>query len=394
MFSKRVPGDLRPNALARLRARRGADPFDLTLSNPTECGIEYPGDLLDGLTAEAALRYRPEPRGSAAARAAVAAEYRRRGTDVEPDRVVLTASTSEAYSFLFRLLCDPGDRVLIPAPSYPLFEHLAALDGVRVSPYALDPDNDWQPDLAGLREATAADAAVPRAVVVVHPNNPTGTPVLEPAAGALLDLSGERAIPLIVDEVFLDYPLGGAGLPGSFAGVTDALVFTLGGLSKSVGLPQLKLAWIVVCGPDRQAVPALERLEFVADQFLSVGTPVQHVLPRLLAAGAAVRAAILERCRCNLTVLAEEAGALPALRISTPRGGWSAVLRFPNVVDEEALVLELLERDGVAVHPGYFFDFPRPGYLVLSLLPEPERFREGVRRLVERVRSHLGSPDP
>ncbi len=382
-FSRRVPGDLRPNALARERARRGRIPFDLTESNPTRCGIFYPTGLLDALADDDGLIYRPAPCGLASARQAVAADYHRHGVEVDPDRIVLTASTSEAYSFLFRLLCDPGDTVLIPAPSYPLFEHLAALDGVRPLVYRLDPEHGWQPDVASL------GAGEPRAVVAVHPNNPTGSLIERAAARGMVRQCAERAVSLIVDEVFLDYPLTVERAPASFAATRAALTFTLGGLSKSVGLPQLKLAWIVVGGPETDVTRALARLEFIADQALSVGTPVQLALPRLLEDGIAVRHAILERCRTNLAALHDALSGSPAMQLVEPRGGWSAVLRYPDVVDEETLVLELLDRDGVGVHPGYFFDFARPGFLVLSLLPEPGVFREGLDRLLRRIETRL-----
>jgi aspartate/methionine/tyrosine aminotransferase len=365
MFSRRTPRDLRPNALARLRARRGDVPFDLTVSNPMACGIEYPDGLLRGLADATALSYRPAARGLERARVAVAAEYRRHGVEVDPGRVVLTASTSEAYGFLFKLLCDPGDVVRLPAPSYPLFEHLTALEGVRGVPYRLAAERDWQPEVEG------AVAGGVRAWLAVHPNNPTGSFVDESSARALTRACLRDGAALIVDEVFLDYPLQASGALRSFAGHSDVLTFTLGGLSKSVGLPQLKLAWIVVSGPSREVEEALARLELIADHYLSVGTPVQEALPELLAVGAGVREAIGRRCRANLDTLRGWVPRHPELTLLPVGGGWTAVLRYPSVVDEEALVLELLDRHGVAVHPGYFFDFPTPGYLVLSLLPPP-----------------------
>lgn len=365
MFSRRTPRDLTPNALARLRARRGEVPFDLTVSNPTACAIDYPSGLLRDLAATAALSYRPAARGLERARVAVAAEYRRHGVEVDPGRIVLTASTSEAYGFLFKLLCDPGDVVRIPAPSYPLFEHLTALEGVRGVPYRLAAEQEWQP---AVDRAEGGDV---RAWLAVHPNNPTGSFVDEGSARALAQVCLRDDAALIVDEVFLDYPLEASGRIPSFAGHEDVLTFTLGGLSKSVGLPQLKLAWIVVSGPSAAVDEALARLELIADQYLSVGGPVQEALPGLLAAGAGVREAIVRRLRANLETLRGWVARHPELTLLPVGGGWTAVLRYPSVVDEEALVLELLDRHGVAVHPGYFFDFPAPGYLVLSLLPPP-----------------------
>ncbi len=385
MFSRRVPLDLAPNRIAAARAA-AAPQLDLTASNPTACGIAYPIGLLDALADAAGMAYRPDPRGLESARCAVAAEYRRWEVAVDPERVLLTASTSEAYAFLFKLLAEPGGAVLVPSPSYPLFEHLARLEGVEAIPYHLNPELGWRPDL----DAIASTPSRVRAIVVVHPNNPTGSFVHPGDAAAIERLAAERRWAVIADEVFLDYPLaGGAGSGESFAGREDALTFALGGLSKSVGLPQLKLAWIVVGGPQELVEAALARLEFIADTFLSVGTPVQLALPTLLREGAPVRAAILERCQANLAELHRAAAAVPELSVWLPGGGWSAAVRFPAVVGEEELALELLGEDGVAVHPGYYFDFPSAGTLVLSLLPDPAGFAEGVRRLLARVGTHL-----
>jgi aspartate/methionine/tyrosine aminotransferase len=384
VFSRRLPPDLRPTPLARLRAARPRPPFDLTVSNPTRCGLPYPGGLLAALADPAGLVYSPDPRGLESARRAVAADYRRHGVEVDPERIVLTASSSEAYAILFKLLCDPGDAVLVPTPSYPLFEHLAALEGIRAAPYPLDPGAGWQPapDPAGPERA--------RALIVVHPNNPTGSYVTPAAAARLVDTAARCGLALIVDEVFLDYPLRPAARPASFAATEPVLTFALGGLSKGLGLPQLKLGWIVASGPPGAVDEALDRLAFIADHYLSVGTPVQLALPRLMADAAPVRLAIRERCRRNLDALDELARELPAVSVLRPDGGWSAGLRYPAaLVDEEALALALLEEDGVAVHPGYFFDFPTAGYVVVSLLPEPETFAAGVARLLQRVATRL-----
>ncbi|HKQ59800.1 MAG TPA: pyridoxal phosphate-dependent aminotransferase [Candidatus Polarisedimenticolaceae bacterium] len=384
-FSHRLPTDLTPNAIARRRAA-GAPPFDLTPTNPTECGIDYPRELLRPLAHAAALRYRPDPRGLEPAREAVAADYARHGVVVDPGRVVLTASTSEAYSLLFKLLCDPGDAVLVPHPSYPLFEHLARLDGLRPVPYRLHAEAGWQPD------AHELDAAAARAVLAVHPNNPTGSLLDEASVTALAASCRAHGRALIADEVFLDYPLDPRRRPATLAGRADLPGFVLGGLSKSVGLPQLKLGWIVVGGEPAFAREALERLEFIADQYLSVATPVQLALPELLAAGAVVRERILARCRLNLGALRAALAAAGGVSLVEPEGGWSAVLRYPVVAAEEAFVLELLERDGVGVHPGTVFGFPAEGYLVLSLLVDPQRFAAGVARLLAAVRRKAGDP--
>jgi aspartate/methionine/tyrosine aminotransferase len=375
MFSRRVPHDLKPTAWARARAVRGAVPFDLTVSNPTECGFDYPPGILDPLRDPAALRYRPDPKGLRSAREAVAREYGARGVAVDPERIIITASSSESYGFLFKLLCDPGDTVLVPAPSYPLFEHLAALEGVRVAQFPLDPDHGWQPRLP--EPHMSRDA---RAVILVHPNNPTGSWV-DPAIAV--------SLPLIVDEVFLDFPLAPHEHARSFAGRTTGLTFTLGGLSKSRGLPQLKLSWIAVSGRSADVARALEALEFIGDSYLSVGSPVQNALPEILSRAAPVRDAILLRCRENLAAARAIARDFPSVALFEPGGGWSLVVRFPRVVTEEALVLELLERHGVAVHPGYFFDFPTEGYLVVSLLPEPTTFEAGLTRICGAIAARL-----
>jgi len=385
VFSHRVPPGLAPNRIATELAN-AAPRFDLTVTNPTLCGIPYPSGLLDALADPAGLVYHPHPRGVQAAREAVAGECARHGVVVDPGRIVLTASTSEAYALLFKLLADPGESVLIPSPSYPLFEHLAHVEGVQAVPYHLSPELGWRPDF---HELAAAPPGV-RAVIVVHPNNPTGSLVDPDDAAELAELAAARGWAIIADEVFLDYPLGGGlGAGRTFAATDRALTFTLGGLSKSVGLPQLKLAWMIASGPEELLKDALERLEFIADTFLSVATPVQLALPRVLRQGAAVRSAILERCRFNLAALREAATRVPAVAAPEPAAGWSATVRIPAFVAEEEFVLELLRSDGVAVHPGYFFDFPSEGTLVLSLLPDPTTFAQGVDRLLARVGTHL-----
>jgi alanine-synthesizing transaminase len=387
VFSRRVPDELAANRIATARA---AEPpsFDLTLSNPTACGIEYPAQLLAPLGSPEGLVYRPDPRGDGAARAAVAREYARHGVPVDPAHILLTASTSEAYAYLFKLLADPGNAVLVPTPSYPLFEHLARLEAVRALPYLLDREAGWRLDLASLAHAGEASAAV-----VVHPNNPTGSYVHPDDALALTQLAARRRWAIVADEVFLDYPLDAdPEARTSFAAVRDVLTFTLGGLSKSVGLPQLKVAWIVVSGPREGVAAALEKLEYIADAFLSVATPVQHALPTLLRHGGVVRTAIGARCRDNLATLRRLAASVPAVDVPPVGGGWNAVLRVPAVIDEEELVVQLIRDDGVAVYPGFFFDFPAPGYLVISLLPEPARFAEGVARLLRRVATAIAAP--
>jgi aspartate/methionine/tyrosine aminotransferase len=384
MFSKRVPADLRPNSIARALEAKGGVRYDLTESNPTRCGFEWPPDLLRVLSSRDGLTYRPDPLGHRVAREAVASHYHRRGVTVDPERILLTASTSEAYGFLFKLLCDPGETVLFPSPSYPLFEHLARLEGLRTRSYALDPDARWQPG------AIDPGDDRPRALVAVHPNNPTGTYLHEASADEVVRFCDRHDMALVVDEVFFDYgyDLGESGPPSGFAGRNEVLTFTLGGLSKSLGLPQLKLSWIVVSGPDDRVAPALERLSFVADNYLTVSTPVQLALPELLRIDATLRDPIHRRCSANLWELTGEVVDVPGVRLIEPDGGWSACLRFPAVIDEETLALELIEKDDVAVHPGYFFDFPGEGYLVISLLPAPAVFIPGIRLLLLRLATH------
>ena len=386
MFSTRVPDDRRPNdfsrALAAARARGAV--IDLTVSNPTRVGIHYPDDLLSELSAAASLAYHPHPFGLPDARAAIAATYSARGLRLGTDRIVLTASTSEAYSILFKLLCDPGrSAVLTPVPSYPLFDHLARLDGVEQRPYPLEFHGDWTIDLSALDHTWTAAT---RAVLAVTPNNPTGSLLHASDADELSARCASRDAALILDEVFCDYRLADDVAAEPDALVTPrCLLFRLGGLSKAVGLPQVKLAWIAVDGPDALVTEALDRLELICDTYLSVSTPVQVAARSLLERGAAVRAQIFDRVRANYASLRERFADSSAASVLPAAGGWSAVLRIPATRPEDTVVLELLERDGVVVHPGYFFDFPHEAFLVVSLLPEPDVFARGVRLMQERL---------
>jgi hypothetical protein len=383
MFSSRVPADREPNRIARAVAAvkaAGRPLIDLTVTNPTAVGIDYPDGLLQPLASPHALRSSPQPFGLEASRCAVVRDYSRRGITVAPDRVVLTASTSEAYSLLFKLLCQPqGDDVLVPVPSYPLFDHLTALDGVRTRPYSLEYHSKWMLDLDSVDRAWTAGV---RAVLAVSPNNPTGSFLSSDELGQLSERCAARDAALIVDEVFADYPLGGA-TPGNVPGT--CLTFRLGGLSKSAGLPQIKLAWIAVSGPPALVEEALNRLELIADTYLSVSTPVQIAAEALLDAGAAIRAQILARVRANDEHLRDRVRRFPSLDVLHADAGWSAVVRVPARMTEEELVVKLIEQDGVSVHPGFFFDFPHEAFLVISLLPEPADFGQGVRRTLERA---------
>ena len=381
MFSNRLPPHAEQNALTRrLDAMRAAGVCvtDLTTSNPTTAGIPYPTDLLAPLGDPRALRYEPHPFGLASARDAVAADHARRGVDVDPADVVLTASTSEAYTWLFKLLCNPGECVLVPTPSYPLFEHLTRLEGIRAEPYGLEYTGRWQIDVASL-EAAPADA---RALLVVSPNNPTGSYVSAGEFAALTALCRRRGWALIADEVFADYPLDAVSPFTDLAPRADCLSFTLSGFSKSLGLPQLKLGWIVVGGPTGEREAARAALEHIADSFLSVGTPVQAAAPALLATGGA-REAIHARVRANLIGLRQAASSHPACEVLRVEGGWCAVVRVPATRGEEELVLELLDREHVLVHPGYFFDFPSEAFIVVSLLTPPGTFAAAMPRVLD-----------
>jgi alanine-synthesizing transaminase len=386
MFSTRLPASLVPTPLAAAVAARRARPepiLDLTLSNPTTAGLAYPETLAAAWSNVAGLRYDPHPRGMRSAREAVAGWYASTGEAVSPARLVLTASTSEAYSHVFKLLCNAGDRVLVPCPSYPLFEHLARLDAVLVGRYSFRDAGRWGLDEDELESQITPDT---RAIVVVSPNNPTGSVPTNGEWEAIGELCRRHALALIVDEVFAAYPLdlvsadtsgaGGAPTPIATPELPGVLTFRLNGLSKLVGLPQAKLGWILVTGPDARVAAAVDALEMIADTYLSVSTPVQVALPSLLAEGAAVREQILARLRTNLAVItARVAGT--AFDVRVPDGGWSVVLRVPSLGDPDDLALALLARD-VLVHPGYFYDLPHDGYVVLSLLTPEADVRQGL----------------
>ncbi len=403
MFSRRLSWPVSPNRLTRLlreRQARGRPILDLTESNPTRVGLGASAAAIQAaLAGSDVASYDPDPLGSADAREAIAAHYHRRGFEVLPGRILLTASTSEAYALLFKLLADPGDRILVPRPSYPLFEYLAALESVSVSSYPLDYDGAWRIDLEALERAcargdrsTAGEAGAPRAIVVVSPNNPTGSTLGESERAALESIASRAGSALIADEVFFDFPFDDSGdrsvstlSPTPGRDDPGTLRFTLGGLSKSCGMPQLKLGWIVAGGPDALMAEALERLELIADTYLSVGTPVQRAAARLLDIGEGVQEGIRRRVRGNRRVLGTLLESTPSCRMLEAGGGWSAVLQVPSVVSEEDLVLALLDQDDTRVHPGYFFDFATEAYLILSLLPEVEVFREGARRVLARA---------
>lgn len=382
-FSRRTAWNRTPNHLDALvgEARRTGQPLlDLTESNPTRAGFQAPPDLLALLGNPGGARYAPDPRGLRSAREAVVGDYARRGVTVDADHLVLTASSSESYSLLFKLLANPGDEVLVPTPSYPLFEFLAHLDGVVVRTYPLHFDHEWHLSVDTL-DALITDRT--RAVVLVHPNNPTGSFLKRAEATALLEVCARHGVAVIADEVFADFALGAgdADAHPSFALPSEALAFALGGLSKSCALPQMKVGWIAASGPAAVRDEALARLEFIADTYLSVATPVQLALPGILARKAELQAPIKARLKRNLEALRTAVGAHPELSLLPAEGGWSALIKCPATRSDEDRALAALDK-GVLVHPGHFFDFESGCYLVVSLLCETEVFDAALPALV------------
>ena len=380
MFSSRLNWAQHPNRLAELRAQkeaRGEELLDLTESNPTRAGLAYPQqEILAALGQAEALRYRPLPRGLDAAREAVAGYYRERGSDISPECVVLTASTSEAYAYLFKLLANPGDEILAPRPSYPLFEFLAGLESVRIRQYPVRYDGAWHVDFDALERAITPRT---RGIVVVNPNNPTGSFVKRDELERLDRLASHHGLALLSDEVFRDYPLlEDAERVSTLAGERRALTFCMSGLSKIAGLPQMKLGWVIVSGPGSD--PALEALDLISDTYLSVSTPVQAALPRLLAVSGGIREQIRERTGSNLALLREATRGSSATLLRA-EGGWYAVLQVPRTRTEEEWAIQLLDECSVLVQPGFFFDFESEAFLVLSLLPSPRIFTDGLKRL-------------
>jgi len=399
LFSNRLPPNLAPNRLARAIERMRAERrpiVDLTQSNPTTAGFAYPADLLAPLASSRALIYEPYPFGSFDARRAVSADYARRGVHVAPERIVLTASTSEAYTLMFKLLADPGDEVLVPRPSYPLFDHLTRLDAVVARPYDLEYHVGWSIDIGSVERAITRGT---RALLVVTPNNPTGSFLKEAELDAIASLCAERHIALVSDEVFADYELepGAALSAGRVLDRKEVLAFALGGLSKSAGLPQVKLGWIAVGGPDALVDAAMRRLELECDTYLSVSTPVQAAAAELLDRAPLIRAQVQQRVRANYQTLGSIAAAAPACRVLKSEGGWYGVVQVPSIQSEEDLVLDLLENDGLLTHPGYFFDFPREAYLIVSLLAPERVFSDAIGCIVRHFDCTAGlrghSPD-
>jgi alanine-synthesizing transaminase len=377
-FSARTAWDVSETELARAITERrasGLPLLDLTASNPTRCGVVYDeAAILSALADRDSLVYDPDPRGMRRAREAVAGYYAGHGATVDPEHIFLTTSTSEAYSFLFRLLCDPGDEVLIAQPSYPLFDFLAQLENVGLLPYSLFYDHGWRLDAESIRRHISART---RAIALVHPNNPTGHFTKDAERSELEAICAERGLALIVDEVFLDYGVGQSAR--SFAaGPHPVLTFVLSGLSKIAALPQMKAAWIAAFGPEQDLKPALDRVEVIADTFLSMNAPIQHAMPYWMAGRHRLQAQISARVRKNLHQLDGILASQKVVSRLEVEAGWYAVLRVPAIIPGEELAVRLVREHGVSVHPGYFFGFSGDGWLVVSLLTPPEDFTAGV----------------
>lgn len=385
MFSKRTDWKLTPNAFTAAQQEMrdgGRKVLDLTASNPTCVGLNYDADtILPALASPESLIYDPQPKGLLPAREAVAHYYREQhdAFDIDPENLVLTTSTSEGYSYVFRLLCNPEDEILVPKPSYPLFEFLADLQDVKLAPYPLFYDHGWQIDFPSLYKAVNHRT---RAVVVVHPNNPTGSFVREGDRDALNNFCREYNLALIVDEVFLDYPHDGAYRP-TFAANRDVLTFTLSGLSKVSALPQIKVAWIAASGPKQQVASGMARLEVIADTFLSMNAPVQWATPALLDQRKNIQPVLLDRVRANLEELERQLSRHATCKRLEMEGGWYVVLRVPVTQSDEELAIDILRKAGVLVHPGHFYDFSQDGYIIMSLIPPTTEFREGVKRMLD-----------
>lgn len=382
-FSKRTEWELSSNRITQILEdlkKSGQNILDLTESNPTRCGFLYPPEIIASFSSEKNLEYAPSPQGLFGAREAVCAYYAQKGLHVDPEQVFLTASTSESYSFLFRLLAEPGEAVAFPQPSYPLFQFLVDLNDLRMETYRLLYRNRWQVDLENLRAALNPQV---RAMVLVNPNNPTGSSFSVAERQEIQEICRDRELPLICDEVFLDYPFEEKTHIQSFLHGPEALAFILGGVSKTLALPQMKVGWIVLGGPKELVLRARARLEVIADTYLSVNTPAQNALPLWIKKQGMIQEQILNRIRKNRQKIFE---TIPSDgQCLNADGGWYAVIRLPQGCREEAVVKELLEKHSVFVHPGYFFDFAEESFVVVSLLPQPEIFEEGLARLWRQI---------
>ncbi|MBI1803352.1 MAG: pyridoxal phosphate-dependent aminotransferase [Ignavibacteriae bacterium] len=385
-FSSRTSWPRQRNRLAKLleeRQRQGKPIFDLTISNPTECSLAYPQkEILSALSDPAVLRYSPDPRGLLSAREAVVKYYQTKNVELDSSNIFLTASTSEAYSYIFKLLCNSGEHVLVPRPSYPLFEYLAQINDVALQHYRLSYDHGWHIDKNSIREGITEST---RAIMLIHPHNPTGMFLKKSEYAEAKAIARDHNLALIVDEVFSEYGFSeDAGRIVTTAASPDVLTFTLSGISKMAGLPQMKLGWMIVSGEQRLLREANERLDILCDTFLSVNTPVQFALPKFLRTGKGISENILARIRKNWRVLQLAVRNVPSCSLLDCEGGWYGIVRLPRVNTDEEWALQFLEEAGVYVYPGYFFDLEE-GMLVVSLLVEEEIFRRGVSRLVEHV---------
>jgi alanine-synthesizing transaminase len=382
VFADRTNWNLQVNPLSEALAQHRAEGkplLDLTISNPTECGFESDSHaILQALANPASLTYNPDPRGLFGARQAVAAYYAARASKVPADNIILTTSTSEAYSFVFRTICNPGDEILIPEPSYPLFAFLADIQDVKLVRYPLDYDYGWQINFHALQQAITART---RGVIVVHPNNPTGHFTKPHELEELNEICATRNLAIIADEVFLDFALQGEP-PFSFAQNSAALTFTMSGLSKISGLPQMKAAWLITSGPEDLKSQALARLEIIADTYLSMNAPVQHAIPALLEQRHSFQKQLLARVRKNLAQLDQQLTLQKSCVRLAVEAGWYAVLRVPATRSDEQLAIELLTQENVYVHPGHFYDFPSEGLLIVSLITPEEEFAAGVKLLL------------
>jgi aspartate/methionine/tyrosine aminotransferase len=384
MFASRTNWNLKPNRLSEALERHKASGrrlLDLSASNPTECGFNYDAPaIMQALATPAALQYHPDPRGLKSARLAVVDYYTERGEHVSVDDLLLTASTSEAYSFIFRLLCNPGDELLIPTPSYPLFDFLADVNDVKLARYPLFYDHGWHIDMHALKQAVTPRT---RGIIVVHPNNPTGHFTRPEEVEQLNQICSTNQMAVIADEVFLDFSL--AAKQKGFVSNTGALTFTMSGISKISGLPQMKLAWLVASGPEALRREAVARLEMIADTYLSLNAPIQLAAPVLLQQRAAFQQQLMVRVRTNLAELDAQLTREKRFDRLNVEGGWYAVLRVPATRPDEDLAIDLLEKHGVYVHPGHFYDFPGDGYLVVSLIAPEQDFHEGLGRILSAV---------
>jgi len=382
MFANRTNWNLTANRLSEALARHRASGkalLDLSASNPTECGFQYASHaIMRALCSPRTIEYRPDPKGLETARRAVAGCYLERGSKMAAGNMVLTTSTSEAYSFVFRLLCNPGDEVLIPRPSYPLFDFLADIQDVKLKPYPLIYDHGWQIDFHAVQEAISERT---RGIIVVHPNNPTGHFTKAEELAEINQICAKREMAIIADEVFLDFSLL-SQRPFSFVTNQETLTFTMSGLSKISGLPQMKFAWLAVSGPEAVRREALARLEMIADTYLSMNAPVQLAAPIFMEMRHGFQQQVMARVRANLAELDRQlAGQKHCSRLEV-EGGWYAVVRVPATRTDEDLALDLLEKQDVYVHPGHFYDFPQEGHLVVSLITPEQSFAEGTARML------------